>query len=544
MIDQRYIETQLVPYVEGLWRDNTNHPYVRPYSHTCARWQCECARGACACTRGTCRCQLNMCQCARGCKFDHLAFRVYVIDPSSQPSHAHAQVPFLVQCEELERTKSELADEKQAREALEQNEELDDAQRQWLLQRRAPPLVHVCVAGACPGQSVFPREHARDPCWTENHLWICTSTGIAHRCSDQCMDAVAGRDEAESTCRLTGYVGAPKLVNDYWKPCTTEWNGQSEAYTASHSDSAPAWQDASELSRVQASLQLIFGAQNRDTIMEMLTEKRRGAGVLSSAAQSRRGDYFIMACAKIAMLFTSQRMDELSRMRQDAMLTHLKVVREYVHLNTRRHDVVTFSSLVQLMAAMRACHTMQARPLPNDMRKTLIRDWAMRCVKFWYVLRTRTKLGRSSPQQLPFYEFIDVALRIFADGLVVPAQDNSSAMALAGTLVLSGNAPAVLKVEEQIVIMEPDVLVHSYIDYASSIDANGVADSSTKLKTRVQACVIESVRKDMVPAASLRIEAIEYERCDQEAFVSLVRPRKASAETKKRKRAAIVKKKV
>lgn len=512
--DVRYVHEQVMPCAAEEWRRHTAHSYVMPYEHRCRE--------------GVCR-------------LETLYFALYTLPPSYVDKSNGTLA--LVQCTALAERPSDvlMAAAAAAASATETDVSttttttLDVASLFAAAAAPPPPLVHLCLPQWCAGARAFPHEHAEQRlCWRETSLSMCVSTGATHVCSDTCMEATANDSDLIRVCRLTGFVGATRHVDPSWRPYAEEWNGESAAYAAMHAAEAPSFGVASESDRTAAALHIIFAATSDSEILAVLSDRKRaGHGALSNAAQSRRGDYYVMACGRIAMLFTREHLNEVAAQRRAAELEACAAARTYVDAAARSNVMIAITDLVQLVARMRAQSntTRLARSLPDDMRVALIRDWASRCVRFWYLLRVNTTLGRETCNKLPFYDFIDVALRIFADGLVVPPSDATTDLALVadGVAPHAWDAAYATVFDERTIIIPSETLVHVYIRYASTTNASGNADTSTKMKKRIQIAVIDAVRRRGVPPSRMRLDSVTIEQCEQEAFVPLVRPKSADA---------------
>lgn len=361
----------------------------------------------------------------------------------------------------------------------------------------APPSLqrrrfHVCVPGLC---ATAPHAEALPPLHRDDMLWMCIETGVAHRCSGQCTWRGENNDTTEYVCALTGYVSpAPMLRNDYWKPHTTPWQGDMASSAAVIS--VPGWRDHNVERRLSSSMFIIFSATSSQQIAAFLADRHR-----SAAHQSRREDYLVLAAAKIAMLFTQERLLKARQAARRVEAQVRSVLESYVEIMQQSGQRLAFSDAMRLATIVRnrAHHGgLVVRSIPEEARRALITDWARRCVCFWVILSRYTRLCSGGEMAPPtFLNFVDAAIHLFADGIVVPTLPTST------------------------VLLYPEPLVHMYAVYTPA--ASG--DSLTRLKTRIQRCIVDAVLRDHVLPSHLRLESISFEQCLDDYLTPLTRAR-------------------
>lgn len=370
--------------------------------------------------------------------------------------------------------------------------------------RQRSNVVHVCVPRFCAGgPDALPDEHWKQ-LESEQALWICAETGVVHRCTGDCAqtsvdDVAAG----ESICRLTGVVGTRAMHDKYWNPNSTRRleSERTHRVYGRKGEVVATYSAATHGDRVATTLDLIMRATDNATLLSLIASRR------TFAADRLRDQYYVTACGKIAMLFSRQRVAEVTRGDLSAMGEHIAGLKRFIV--ARAYQPLYMTEVRRVSANLRRAKPLSlARRVPDDVRHALIRDWAMRVVRFWYILRTQTRLGRTSVASIPFYEFIDVAIHLFAEGVSVPRPRTQTV--------------------EHVIRGEP--LFHMYAIYDRAIDytarANApMSDKLTEIKTNVKSAIVDAVNNEHVAVERLRLDSVTFEQCANEQFVAFATPR-------------------
>lgn len=358
-------------------------------------------------------------------------------------------------------------------------------------------MVHVCSPAFCPGPTVLPDEH-----WIalarETALFICAQSGVMHRCDDACTYAEIDDTSAERVCRLTGLVRGAIFRDKYWNPNRNQQLKSERMFSVFTRDGGRIVVGGTTASdRLANTLNQIFLATDNATLLSLISTRR-------PAKQSLREAYFVTAVGKIAMLFSQQRIREADDAKRRLVQRHIASLANYVQ---ERRDRVVYMTAARRASAnlKRAQQQSLVRALPDEIRRQLVLEWAQRCVRFWYIMRTRTELGRETPQAISFYEFIDAAIHLFAEGIAVPPRGNSG----------SG-------VEYVIV---PDMLFHAYAVYDQAIDASArpnatPGDKITETKTRIKRAIVNAVLVEHVAVERLRLDSVTFDECLEKNFIS------------------------
>ena len=321
---------------------------------------------------------------------------------------------------------------------------------------------HVCVRGLCVGDEAAREDlsaalkrgneaeialarsvsalHTRE-CAHEDYLSVCTETGTMHLCSQACGEASGQlNSDNEYVCALTGRVSGSLYTDSYYvdgiASNRTKTEGGANTFTK-----ALQRQDGSVFhgtftvqgggtasERIDSLLSAVLRAQDVGDVLQCLSRLRNKKNV------STREQYLCAAIAKIAILFTAKRTLAIeTNIEHKEFDIHKKlegIVRARFKEAMATRDSAKPSrplSIVEQVMSIENCTIRAAiaprMDLPESVKSMFVLDWARKCVRLWYIVRTRTELGRTMPDLFKFWTFIDAALSVLGNGLIlVPEQ--------------------------------------------------------------------------------------------------------------------------
>lgn len=298
-------------------------------------------------------------------------------------------------------------------------------------------------------------------CVQISDAYMCARTGLMHICRVGMCEYVDSTEQhvrrGESTCVLTGNVLEDSVfVDKFWCP-------QSVANTAQ--TSRLSWSEISRGKRAFNSVwseknglpQITWGEALADIEQNLLTEmcdiddiryyltKRRP----KKNVDSPLSEFCAIALLRVASLFCRTRFTEDLKNAQEARrLANRSVLRA---INRDEPD----SSAIGLRNMQKV--GLDARPVPANIllsgkaRRNFFMIYAMRALKLWLVVRTRTRLGCEDPGLFPFSDFVIAAMYIQRDGVKVPGSvtgGNYSEIVLKEDLVLKKVLPSTASFEK------------------------------------------------------------------------------------------------
>lgn len=391
-------------------------------------------------------------------------------------------------------------------------------------------LIHVCVSVIrdgvklpvqCGGQIIdhadvdrFCRAGNRTMVEKKNDSYVCVQTGHMHICRP---DICKYRDTTEQSirsgtmiCGLTGNVLSDMvMVDKFWRPTgvvSSSGGGvlsssevvdgkrsmQSSADGGYNSSSLFTWKEVLEDIKDNLLTELC-------DIEEIRTYFNRRRPRRSSAADLAK-EYYATALLRIASLFCKTRFNlDLEAAKEARRLANRSVIKA---LNSGND----FVNVVELRNIQKT--ELDNRKVPINIllsgsdRKNFFIIYAMRCLKLWLIIRTRTKLGREQPSLFPFIDFAITAMYIFRDGIKVPKT------------VTRGQFPEIILVPDPLL----KLLLPRYEDIGNlDCDRNAIMT----LRTKINRAIIESIRDDRTSPRDFYPDSISIETVSLSVYTPL-----------------------
>jgi hypothetical protein len=202
-----------------------------------------------------------------------------------------------------------------------------------------------------------------------------------------------------------------------------------------------------------------------------------------------------LARFKVSTLFSRQsHRIKLQTHRNDLRLANREVVK---HFRTNKHvDAVTLLSVQT--RALRKRGTSWNYDLSSEERESFYASYARRCVNFWCVIRSRTRLGRDEPNMFPLMEFVVAAMYTFARGIYLPPEVTGS----------SGEH-----------LIDQDQVLACWLPQYGIIDQLGCVQSVIAgVEKAIEDAIIGAVRDEHVDPKMLHPSSIRSEQLDESIF--------------------------
>jgi hypothetical protein len=211
-------------------------------------------------------------------------------------------------------------------------------------------------------------------------------------------------------------------------------------------------------------------------------------------------EYCAIALLRVASLFCKTRfMEDLKNAREARRLANRSVMRAI-----NRED--SESSAIALRNIQKV--GLDARPVPTNIllsgkaRKNFFTIYAMRALKMWLVVRTRTRLGREEPGMFPFSDFVVAAMYIQCDGIKVP--------------------PSVTKSTHTEIVMQEDLVLRKVLPSTASFEKMDCDRTIImNLMKQIKNAIIDEIRDARCDPTHLDPNSINIESVPPSVFYSL-----------------------
>lgn len=253
---------------------------------------------------------------------------------------------------------------------------------------------HLCFRNLC--QSPGDKNYHWVDVYHISHLYICKKTGIPHFCGDICQRKTVTKD-GMYVCPLTGYVDPVPVARD------SMYSG--EQRLKSDVDARRILPD--------------FGKMDIEDLESV------AQGMIVRKGVNKKEEYMLLAVSKIASVFSKDQMDAEATIMTEGIEKEISAqMTRYVNKTTQNKKVLVAPEMFLLIHNHRKKKDIPTRMTLTDQdRQKLSIFYAQKCLILWYIVRTRTKMGRESQATFGFKDFILPALSLLQDGFKVSEDD-------------------------------------------------------------------------------------------------------------------------
>lgn len=286
-----------------------------------------------------------------------------------------------------------------------------------------PPRVEACFGTnmcACGGRAGF---HGGAPVRGTAGFSVCVLSGKPHFCGEACENlrrAPSSGGGDPLVCPVTGLEeAAAPAVHTFWRPEGNERTCQNSAEGQWSGFMDYALSNASEMNH---------GTEGYASAVAALFPKvarvpRPNSVEWKSPAFSRTNKERYL---KIAIEKFSARMSPRHWDAEEAEANMLEakastMVIKYAAKCERSGLPLMASHVREIVQRVRGRRATRSEPLglSAGQKSCVIVAYAQMAVRFWAVVRERTRAGRAHPDKIPFFHFVDAFMDILCDGLLV-----------------------------------------------------------------------------------------------------------------------------
>ena len=390
---------------------------------------------------------------------------------------------------------------------------------------------HVCMPRHCAFKEM--RELHHKEILSNSDVSFCRSTGTIHVCSPTCgqQSNTLSTGTYEYVCYLTGRICGSFMLESYSlpdAPAVSYEKSDTDAHTLTYSNaSGNITQNTSHSSgygtpetRLRQMFSIVLTAKDAHDIMnglEMLKQRKH---------YPRREAYFLAAIAKIGILFTPTRLRGVEAKNSQTQFELVKHLKDSIQLYNAPGSTLRPLSVVEQFEMIENC-TLRAQMVPRTdiavaVKELLIRQWALKCVRLWYIVRSRTTYGRERPELYKFWQFIDAALSILSNGLIVRGDVTAHGASI------------------ELVPSDWILLLYHRHDNAIDMGAREPTSRPQNTSTTMKQSIVEAFFNTYVETKdeqSLRLDSVRLlEECDEAHFIDLQLPSVRATPTAKAKR--------
>lgn len=265
------------------------------------------------------------------------------------------------------------------------------------------------------------------------HVYVCQETGIPHICGQYCKNSIRNQDGI-LVCTLTGKCIAEVLIRDTWNV-----NG---AHVMSGKDAPYGLSDcANSGERIQPNKFVNSGTSSASIKMDIDTMMLSGEDAVIDVmnggmdfnssnrkskieAVNKKQEFLMSAISKIMKLFSDDQLDKEVEKAENIEREINSQLNKYLTKNTqsKRLTVMTDIYLLSLNYQKKKDDFVRFDLSEKD-KSNIAMIYAQQCLIFWFIIRTRTKMGREKPNLFLFRDFVYPAITLFETGFEISEAD-------------------------------------------------------------------------------------------------------------------------
>ncbi len=391
---------------------------------------------------------------------------------------------------------------------------------------RTPKGVHICFPRWCAQDgeiSFFSDTHHKENIIRLPYpVFVCASSAKLHLCGMHCDKNLWNKDSA-SVCLLTGYeTGGVRMVSKIEE--------MSQHISA---ESRKTFLENPFRPRVRGSMESTFrnDVRSLENVMEQ-SEHISNIPFAELAAtmkpthtmMSTKHEYLSSAVIKFLKIFSEERFEREMRRNEDMNKTVQTNITRYMTRKYQRKQLPNAVEMLTVVSNRR--YTEYSFPkvvLNKEQRRGLAMHYANKCLCFWYVIRTRTPLGRREVNAFPFDEFLLSALDVFENGLVLSSHEHKYEITIVQEDMLLKTLPMTIRSSEE-------------FEKKSSSKKRRRSKSVTRVKKCIREAIRDAVYDHRMCPELLRPDSIDYASISDLDFYRLTKAvRKNSSPLKKKK---------
>jgi len=388
---------------------------------------------------------------------------------------------------------------------------------------------HSCVVfknqKRCFGEQPCPK--AQDFWWCFKDIFACEVSGAMHWCGKKCTLVEMNEKDAQVMCPLSGITRFTHvLVDKFFKaggPVNETTASTLECERQMHREHVKAVISATRQTRSHQRRMYMSNVSTKcieeQTVQQWLFDLVGTETYDASYCQMVLGfervipknitlQYFMAAASKIWSLFCKERYygdQERIKNTQNILLNTV----ERTFSNAKNGTEVVVYTRVETeyngrLTRLRAITPRLYKENPGDKEKRrvvgVIQEYAWRVIKMWYIIRTKTSIGRENPEYFPFMGFILPCIYLFMSGVTITKHYSQS----------------------DIIILLPDPRLRLWLPEEQTLcDIEKSKIQYSKIQSNMQQALTKAIIYENVAQNDLCIEKLTVNLMDSPFFTAL-----------------------
>ncbi len=391
--------------------------------------------------------------------------------------------------------------------------------------------IHVCFPSWCAqdGSVAFHADAHQKQIRLTYPVFVCAFSARLHVCGMHC-DATFWNRDSVAVCSLTGYeTGEVQMTSQIAEMAQRTTMENRKTFLENPFRRHVHGSMESAFRNDLRSLENVI--QQSEHISEIPFAELVATMKPTHTTMRTKNEYLSSAVVKLLKIFSQERFE--LEMTKNAMMNQT-VQTNITRYMTRKYQLKQLPNAVDMFTvASNRRYTEYSFPkvvLNREQRIRLAMHYANKCFCFWYVLRTRTSLGREEVNAFPFDEFLLSALDVFENGLVLSSAEHKYEITIVKEDMFLKTLPMTSRSSEE-------------FEKKSSSKKRRRSKSVTKIKKRIREAIRDAVYVHHTCPERLRPDAVDYASISDKDFDQLIQPtRKHAASAKKKEKVTVINK--
>ena len=290
--------------------------------------------------------------------------------------------------------------------------------------------LHVCVPNGCAEDGM--NSSGRDDLaahykqlTVRSHLYVCTRTGIPHWCGSTCQ-TIFYNDDSQAVCQLTKEVFGVKIHDTGFNRPGSGWRPISNPHIRKRGRRY-GWEAKRQLYALEEltlenleELRLLSESLSKSNIDIRKLERENSPRTPKQAKNLA----WLVIYLRVLKIFSDARMIDDMAKNEKIADDKKGTVEGYLAKCTQHSVIPVFSEMMQLAIRSKSKSSEIVEMAPSErQRRSLADRYTHKIMALWYIITTRTPMGKQNPRAFPFEEFVTAALHVFETGVAVNEDD-------------------------------------------------------------------------------------------------------------------------
>jgi len=376
-------------------------------------------------------------------------------------------------------------------------------------------------------------------------FFVCLKSGLFHMCGEFCDALVSDNIEHMYVCKFTGISSGEVETRTMYDYMLNKNGSDQSVYNETMN---PLYEKNVKMLSKQPLLRHISNMSEESIGIENLEDAiRRSDGlasgifdlsdVISNKAKETidyKEKHIIVAFVRLLKMFSKERF-QLERKNIEDFQNSMGEELDRYATKCRQANTELIATDMYQITRWKRCQEYIIPDLDLDMTTTtdIALQYARKCLILWAIIRTRTALGRSSPNLFTFSDFIFGAMRLFENGLTINLGIDRGPVTIIERDIYLASFPFSHRtnIEKKGFKMKSKkrVAVDNYYEDGEEKkvkykrkkkqQVTRKGKNSNKMRSDIELAITQSIIRDSIAPESLMLDSMDYGQIDRDIFI-------------------------